>query len=428
MAAKINNVFNMMRRALNTLDYQLMDHGERVTFLLLNMYENDGTYTNEQLVKICYLGMFHDIGAYQTEMLDSLVKSSDAFHFEVKNTLLHSVYGYLFLKRQPFFDEFSESILFHHFPYSSLLKSDCKDKQLAARMFLADKIDFLILKGYARKTQDITRFLDNPVFAKEEVQNLLALEEKKGIITSIINGHYLEKVLGFLHSFPIHENHLQSLLMMLPSAIDFRSEHTVTHTAATVEIAVTLAKLMHLNEDETQSLQLGALFHDIGKIAVSPMILEKTTALTPNEFKVMKDHVLLSEHILQGCVNEEILHIAVRHHEKLDGNGYPKGLKDEDLTFPERILAIADILSALMGKRSYKEPFPKEKVVSILQKMANDGQICKRVVVVALDNYDLIEKNNDTICQEVQARYDIFKKNAQELYTKYSLGVESYGI
>ncbi len=420
MAQKINDVFNMMRRALNTLDYQLMDHGERVAYLLLNMYEADGDYTDEQLVKIAYLGIFHDIGAYQTEMLDSLVKSINAFSFEVANTLSHSVYSYMFLKRQSFFDEFSHAVLFHHFPYDKLMQSDCENKKLAARMFIADRLDIMVIKGYAKSPDDIMQMLKNPVFSPKDSAQLIEIEKSKGVISEMLSGRYVEKVHGFLNASHLHEESLRTLLLMLPRAIDFRSEHTVTHTAATVEISVMLAELLNLSEDEINSISLGAMLHDIGKISVSPMILEKTSSLTANEFKIMKDHVLLSEHILRGCISDEVLKIAIRHHEKLDGTGYPNGLKDKDLTLSERIVAVADILSALMGRRSYKAPFPKEKVISILNDMVEGNKICRLVAEVATKNYDSIAEKIDYISDEMEDEYKIFKQTASELYLKYS--------
>ncbi len=420
MSNKINNVFNMMRRALNTLDYQLMDHGERVAYLLLNMYEADGDCTDEQLVKICHLGIFHDIGAYQTEMLDSLVSSSSAFNFEVANTLSHSVYGYMFLKRLEFFDEYADAVLFHHFSYDKLSASDCMNKKLAARMFIADRLDIMILKGYAKTIDDVFNFLKNPVFCKEEAEHLINVERSNSAISEMLNGRYLEKVLSFLNGTNLHEDHVRSLLLMLPGAIDFRSEHTVTHTAATVEISLALAELFKLSEDEVESIRLGSMLHDIGKISVSPMILEKTSALSANEFKIMKDHVLLSEHILRDCVSDEVLQIAIRHHEKLDGTGYPKGLKDEELSLAERIVAVADILSALMGRRSYKEPFPKEKVVGIIEDMAGSSKICREVADVAVSNYEFLSEITDRVSDASDRGYREFQSEAKKLYNKYS--------
>ncbi len=420
MAQKIHSVCNMMRRALNTLDYQLMDHGERVAYLLLHLYRADGGYTDEQLLKICHLGIFHDIGAYQTEMLDSLRQGAHNFDFEVANTLSHAIYGYVFLKRHDFFAEFSEGVLFHHFPYPRLQASDCGDKKLAARMFLADRIDVMVIKGYAKTVEDVMRFLKNPVFDPDAVALMQQLEAREGVLTNMLAGRYLDKLYGFLNGLSVHDDQMRALLMMLPGAIDFRSEHTVTHTAATVEISLALAQMMGLDDDLCDSVHLGAMLHDIGKIAVSPMILEKTSGLSANEFAVMKDHVLLSEHILRDCVSDEVLQIAIRHHEKLDGTGYPKGLGAAQLSTAERIVAVADILSALTGKRSYKEPFPKQKVIDIIAEMADTQKICPQVAQVAIAHYDEIAARTARVSEEMEAGYRDFRTQTKQLYDRYS--------
>ena len=118
--------------------------------------------------------------------------------------------------------------------------------------------------------------------------------------------------------------------------------------------------------------------------------------------KIMKAHVRITEMILEGVVDDDVLQIAVRHHEKLDGTGYHRGLSAKDLTLPQQIIAVADILSALYGKRSYKEAFSKEKILAIMQGDAENGKINANVVNSLVRNYDKIigefeKEKEDTI-------------------------------
>lgn len=419
MNAPIRGVAHMMRRALNTLDYRLMDHGERVAYILFQFFEADGIYTPAQLKEICYLGMFHDIGAYKTELVDSLVDSNTLFRFEIGQTMPHSIYSYLFLKECDFFEEFIDAILFHHFPYSRLLKTDCKNKTFAARIFLADKLDILFMRGAIKTPEDAYKHLNNSVFSPQEVENLKQLEHDKKVLTKVISNKYLDELFGFLNKQNLTEMQISQLTQMLPYTIDFRSESTVTHTVATVQIAMTLAELFHLNAKQQQDIYYGALLHDIGKISVSLMILEKESALSKSEYSVMQDHVLLSEYILKGHVSSEVLHIAIRHHEKLDGSGYPYGLTADDLNLSERIVAVADILSALMGKRSYKDPFPEEKVKSIVKSMADQGKLCSKVINKALDHYSLLSEKVEKNSNDMISRYFTIEHTAKELLEKY---------
>lgn len=177
---------------------------------------------------------------------------------------------------------------------------------------------------------------------------------------------------------------------MLVYTIDFRSEHTVVHTLATVNFAQQLGRLKRLSGKDLRDLYYGALLHDLGKIAIPLSILESTGRLSDQEMKIMKAHVRITEMILEGIVDNDVLQIAVRHHEKLDGSGYHKGLTGDQLTLPQQIVAVADILSALYGKRSYKDAFPKEKIQSIIQGDADNGKISKSTVECLMSHYDQI--------------------------------------
>ncbi len=420
MDDRIISVSHMMRRALNTLDYKLMDHGERVAYILFKMSE--GEYTDEQITKICYIGLFHDIGAYQTEQLDSLSDIFSTFSFEVGDYIPHSVYSYLFLGEHSFFEEFVDALLFHHVIDAKIEDSDCVNKKLARRLFIADRIDVMLMRGVIKSPEEAFVILKNPVFNKEEVQELITLEEREGVLTKCFNGEYMDELLGYLKNSSNYGDHVDSLIHMLPHAIDFRSEFTVTHTIATVDIAVRLAELHAMNEDDTRDIYLGALLHDIGKISVSNMLLEKNGALTHNEFNLMKDHVLLTEYILKGCVSDKILNIAARHHERPDGSGYPHGIGADQLSLAERIVGVADVMSALLGKRSYKEPFPEKKVRSIMSDMAYNGKLCKGVVEVALNNYSAIENSVEQCSKTAEERYETLQSKAKMLIDKYKNG------
>ena len=140
-------------------------------------------------------------------------------------------------------------------------------------------------------------------------------------------------------------------------------------------------------------------------------ILDFPGRLSPQDMAVMQSHVTYSMKILHGVVDEEIEHIAVRHHEKLNGKGYPLGLKEEALTTSERIVAIADIISALIGKRSYKEAYDLEKIKEILQDMAEGQYLDDRIVQIACDNLPHILQTVKRDCTPVIAMYQEIRRD-----------------
>lgn len=409
----------MMRRALNTLDYRLIDHGERIAYLVWKILEHTNCYTREQLLQITYLALFHDIGAYKTEDLDSLSSTDTLFQFEIGNTIEHSISGYLFLRQHEFFVEYADAVLYHHFYYDRLVESRCKNQDIAATIFIADRLDMLIMKNLVREPEDAFQYLNNAVFSQKEVAILEKLQEENQIIQKCMNRLYLEEFLEFMQEIPQDENKMKDLIHILPHAIDFRSEYTVTHTAATVKISMLLADFCGLSRQEIEEIYLGALLHDVGKIAISHVVLEKDSALSSYEFKYMKDHVILTEYILNGCVSDTILCIAARHHEKLDGSGYPKGLTGKELTLSQRIVAVGDILSALMGKRSYKEPFLESQVKEIIIDMADKNKLCSYVVEQAILHYKELEDGVAQISKVALEAYQIQQMDTETLLEEY---------
>jgi len=133
----------------------------------------------------------------------------------------------------------------------------------------------------------------------------------------------------------------------------------------------------------------------------------------------MRAHVQLTEMILNGVITDEVLQAAIRHHEKLDGTGYPRGLKDEDLTQVQKVIAVADILSALYGKRSYKEAFDSEKVKNIMRSDAENGKICFEATNIVINNFDEIIKSYELQREEALGIYEIILAQYEEIYERF---------
>jgi diguanylate cyclase (GGDEF)-like protein len=145
--------------------------------------------------------------------------------------------------------------------------------------------------------------------------------------------------------------------------------------------ALNIGKWIGLSETELRKLYLATFFHDAGKIQIPKKILQKPGPLTDEEFKVIKTHPTLGAEIcLKLGPLEDIAPLVAAHHEKLDGTGYPNGLKDKDIPYLARILAIIEIYDALRSERCYKQPFSLEKSVEILRAEAAAGHLDRDLV------------------------------------------------
>ena len=207
---------------------------------------------------------------------------------------------------------------------------------------------------------------------------------------------------------------MKNYLKMVICTIDFRSRHTVTHTMTTTSISYELALRMGMSEREITSIVRGALLHDLGKIGIPVEILEYPGRLSPQAMHIMRTHVNITEEILGTDVDETTKRIALRHHEKLDGSGYPGKLAGRDLTKGERIVAVADIVSALTGTRSYKDAYPKEKVVSIIEGMRRENTIDAECVSCMVADYEGIMEHTLQRCQPILDAYYNIKREYLE--------------
>ncbi len=167
----------------------------------------------------------------------------------------------------------------------------------------------------------------------------------------------------------IKETSLETIYR-LARAAEYKDEDTGTHVLRMSHYAAAVACKLGLPEDKTESILYASPMHDVGKIGIPDRILLKPGKLDWDEWKVMKQHTIIGGRILSDSETGVIKLaevIALTHHERWDGSGYPKGLKGEGIPIAGRITAIADVFDALASKRPYKEPFPLEKSLDIIR-------------------------------------------------------------
>ena len=401
------DVVDIILKTLGIVDNDISRHGEITAYLLYKLLkDSDIPFTKQELLDYVLVGLLHDIGLYQG---DVTLKESES-----KEPGPHSLYGYLFVKFLSPLGDKADIIKYHHVSYKryGMLQMNDKDKQVLAYLSVVDKMEQfrsgILPATYFKENRDIT-------FSGQVFDKFMVLEANEQVLENLGNGSYKEEMNHFWQTNPMNERYKDKFLEMLVYTIDFRSEFTVIHTMSTVNFAEQLGKLLRLSPEEIKHIHYGALLHDLGKIAIPLKILESTERLSDKEMEVMKSHVKVTEYILEDFIHPVVLQLAVRHHEKLDGSGYPYGLKEEALTLSQQIIAVADILSALYGKRSYKESFSKEKIISILQNDIKAGKISVPVVVALIANYDSVIKKYERKKSAIMGIYFNIKKDYEEL-------------
>jgi putative two-component system response regulator len=182
----------------------------------------------------------------------------------------------------------------------------------------------------------------------------------------------------------------EEIALRLIAASEHRDNETGMHVRRIGLYAAEMARLLGWDEQRVDTIQAAAPMHDIGKIGVPDAILQKPSALTEDEWVVMKRHTTMGATILKGSSVPFIQMgacIANGHHEKWDGSGYPAGLKGEAIPLGARITALVDVYDAVSNRRHYKEPWPEDQVVELIRE-GSGGHFDPNLVRLFLANLD----------------------------------------
>jgi len=226
--------------------------------------------------------------------------------------------------------------------------------------------------------QAINKMTDKGVFNKRDIKYIT------------LASTYAEKV---MESAQLHEEIEQTqkdLVFLLGQVSEKRSWEIGEHIHRVADYSKLLASKYGMSDEQIELIYLASPMHDIGKIAIEDKILNKPGPLTKVEYDTVKTHTSIGYDILKSS-NMTILKtasiIAHEHHEKWDGTGYPKGLKEEEISIFGRITAIADVFDALINERCYKKAFNRDKVVSII--VAERGRHFEpKLVDIFMDHLD----------------------------------------
>jgi two-component system response regulator RpfG len=207
-----------------------------------------------------------------------------------------------------------------------------------------------------------------------------------------------QRLLSSMHEVEERE---RETLSRLARAIEYRDAGTSAYLERMAHFAGLIAEDLGMFEDEVRMIELAAPLHDMGKIAIPDAILMKPGPLDEEETRVMRRHPLIGNQLLSNSHNRFIQMgavIALRHHERYDGSGYPDGLAGEEIPIEARIVAVADVLDALLSPRPYKPSWPLADALQFLREKAGI-LFDPRCVEALLRNQDRLQD----ICERYSA-------------------------
>ena len=177
--------------------------------------------------------------------------------------------------------------------------------------------------------------------------------------------------------------------------------YTKQHSDRVASYAVLIGEKLNLSQEAIDTLRIGGMFHDVGKVGVPTNILFKDSSLDNDEFSQIKSHPYIGTNILEhSSVFKDIIPIVKYHHEKYDGHGYPEGLKGNDIPLLARIISLADTFDAMTSNRSYRNALPIDIAKSEIEKYSGtqfDPELAKVFV-------DILENDSEKI-KQIQQKY-----------------------
>ncbi len=218
---------------------------------------------------------------------------------------------------------------------------------------------------------------------------------------------------------------VRDLFEVMNEILANRDLATYQHTLRVAQIAQAVGKELGLSEEDLTILELGCLVHDIGKTAIPDAVLLKPDLFNDQDRRIMEYHPLIGAKIFASRLRDDrITNIILRHHERLDGSGYPQGLYGSEIDIFSRITAVADEFEALTSRRPYKIPFPISTALHILHNEAERGTLDSSIVEALSSVASSLVLENPTLqptghfMDEIEhfRRDTFFKDTLSELY------------
>jgi HD-GYP domain-containing protein (c-di-GMP phosphodiesterase class II) len=354
--------------------------------------------------------MVHDIGAFSEAERINLLK------FEADDNDVHASVGYEFLRRFPLFSGIAQIVRFHHLDWDSgrgATRFGESVPRMSHLLHLADRVDASIEPNTHILVQaDAIRHRiesgEGIKFRPEYVKSLLQISHYESFWLDLTFPN-LEVFLArdtSLGVLALSIEQLTELAQLFCHLIDFKSPYTATHSSGVAATAESIARHCGFSSLEQREIGVAGLLHDLGKLALPAEILNKPASLTDEEFSTVQAHAYYSKRMLESIHDlATIVGWGCAHHERLDGRGYPFHDSEDELPLGARIVAVADVLTALSEDRPYRSGMTRGQVLQILDEMAATGKLDRQLVILVREHFNDIQQERNLAQRAAASSY-----------------------
>jgi HD-GYP domain-containing protein (c-di-GMP phosphodiesterase class II) len=415
LVASLSDVTDLVNPSLD-------DHHKRVAYIAYSL-ANEMGLSKKDCCEILLAGMLHDIGAL------SLQEKMSTLGFEAVAPHRHAEAGGFLLRPFAPLAPVSELIVCHHVRWDSGVGREHNGRSVPLSshiLHLADRVAVLMKKTgnmYGQSTEIARRIekKSGSMFKPEIVAAFLSLSKKSFFwldITSRSLSSLLRRKIQ-VKTIELDLDGIASLAQVFSRVIDFRSPFTATHSSGVAFTAEALAQLIGYSENECSMMKIAGYFHDLGKLAVPTDILEKSAALTKREINVIRSHPFYTYRALEHIDElKTIIRWGAFHHETPAGGGYPFHLGKRDLPLGSRVMAVADVFTAITEDRPYRKGMDADRAKSVLREMTAAAQLDSRVTDLLLHNYDGLNKLRMKVQADLNSAYVDMNSHLDTFQTK----------
>jgi HD-GYP domain-containing protein (c-di-GMP phosphodiesterase class II) len=401
-----------LSEAVDLMNPKITNHHMQVAYIAHALALETGLGVHEQN-ELVLAGAIHDIGAfYLSDRLNTL-------EFEINDPFTHSESGYRLLRDFEPFKSIAKLVRFHHVPWGYGGGRTFRGFEVPLEshiLHLADRVAVLvnrnreILEQSEEILQKVNRY-SGLMFRPELLVALEKISEKEYFWLELISGN-LSSILAKrvrLNTESFNLDDLLGIANLFSQIIDFRSHFTSTHSSGVSASAVALAMLCGFSENELLKMRIAGYLHDLGKLAVPTEILEKPGKLTVAERNVVRKHTYYTFKVLEPIeAMADINAWGAYHHERLTGNGYPFHISNRDLTLGSRIMAVADVFTALTEDRPYRKGMKAEDALKVLNNMVETVQLDGKIVTMLGENLKAVNEVRRFAQNEAREKYQKF--------------------
>ena len=368
-------------------------HQIRVAYIASCLAREMGLPLKEQR-SIILAGELHDIGVL------SRYEKIDTLQFDAIAPHRHAEAGYLLLRDYYGFADVAHVVRYHHYPWNfgdqGPLPGDRPIQYESHLLHLADRLDVLLDYSTEHDVNLVEcagrlRGEAGVKFCPEAVKALGILLKRESFwfeLSSPFLDTTVRKLYGDVEE-KLGGRDLAQIARLFGKIIDFRSRFTAVHSSGVSATASLLARHAGMNDEEIFVIGIAGMFHDFGKLAIPSELLEKPGKLSEKEYSLVKYHSFLTHKLLEQIFRcEELTYWASFHHERIDGAGYPFKVEGKDLSLGARILAVADVFTAITEDRPYRPGMERTRALAVLQEMVATGALDVHLVNTVSIHYE----------------------------------------